>query len=134
MKCIKSAEDSEPAHLCLDKWTVQMKLVSDTFKIVDHFPGVCCSFHMMKKCLVNAVFNACSDTTGLETSKYTDRTITAAFADFLDLACGKQKNLEDCDKTFAEGTKKLVDVVAGGIQPQNGSALFHALKIVMRHD
>lgn len=139
MQCVKSKVASEPAHVCLDKWTVQMKLISDTFNIENHFPGVCCSYHMMKTCLVDAVLHACRNTTGSEefgkeAAKYTERTVSETFVDFLDLACGRQKNIEDCNKTFADGTKILVDAVANGVPPQNGSALFHALKIVTRHD
>ena len=134
MKCIKRPEDSEPAHRCLDRWTIQMKLVSDNYPIDDHFPGVCCSYHMMKNCLVDSVTQLCSNTTGIESAKYTEKMMMDTFSDFLDLACGRQKNMEDCDRTFKEGTQKLVDAVKGGVPPQNGSALFHAIKIVTRHD
>lgn len=89
---------------------------------------------MMKKCLVSAVLDVCKESTGHETAKYIERTITAAFADFLDLACGRQKTIEECKKTFTDGTQKLINSVEGGVEPQTGSALFHALKIVIRHD
>lgn len=134
MKCVQSPEKSEPAHVCIDQWTVMMKLVSDTFAIEDHFPGVCCSFHIMRDCLVSAVSNSCQNTTSAETAEYTRRKITETFSDFLDLACGKQKNRQECDVTFKDGTGKLLKAIENGVPVQNGSALFHALKIVTRHD
>ena len=139
MQCVKSKGASEPAHVCLDKWTVQMKLISDTFTIEDHFPGVCCSYHMMKTCLVDAVLKACKSTTGdeqagREAAKYTEKTVSETFIDFLDLACGRQKNMDDCHRTFSNGTQTLLEAVASSVPPQTGSALFHALKIVTRHD
>lgn len=134
MTCIKGAEESEPAHMCLDKWTVMMKTISDSFKQADHFPGVCCSFHMMKECLVAAVIDACKQSTGQETAAYIEKTIMAAFADFLDLACGRQKTIDECKRTFADGTSKLLNSVVNPVSAQNGSALFHALKIIIRHD
>jgi len=134
MKCIRNPADSEPAHQCLDRWTVQMKLVSDQYSIEDHFPGVCCSFHIMKDCLVKAVLSVCKEATAAESAKYAEKMMLQTFSDFLDLACGRQKNLEDCERTFKEGTRKLIDAVAAGVPAQNGSALFHAIKIVTRHD
>jgi hypothetical protein len=111
-----------------------MKLVSENYPIEDHFPGVCCSFHMMKNCLVDSVTKLCVNSTGLESAKYTEKMMMETFSDFLDLACGRQKNLADCDRTFKEGTQKLIDAVKDGVPPQNGSALFHAIKIVTRHE
>ena len=88
----------------------------------------------MRDCLVSAVANACRNTTGKESAEYTKKKITETFSDFLDLACGKQKSLQECNVTFKDGTDKLISAIKNGVPPQNGSALFHALKIVTRHD
>jgi len=134
MSCVKDKASSEPAHKCMDKWSVMMKLISDTFPIPDHFPGVCCSFHLMRDCIVGAVTKVCAESTGPETAKYIERTITAAFSDFLDLACGRQRSVAECRKTFTKGTEILERTIAPGVEPQKGSALFHALRIIIRHD
>ncbi|KAI1286243.1 hypothetical protein HDE_11002 [Halotydeus destructor] len=134
MKCIKGAKESEPAHTCMDKWTVMMKLISDNYEQPDHFPGVCCSFHIMKKCLVGAVIDVCPGSVGRDTAAYIEKTITSGFSDFLDLACGRHKTIGDCHKTFPNGTREFERIMTTEVGPQNGSVLFHALKIIIQHD
>lgn len=134
MGCIKDEKASEPAHQCSDKWSIMIQTISSNFSSNQHFPAFCCSFHLFRECLLTRVNDLCKNTTGPGTAKYIEGSISDAVADFMDLACNKHANKEQCATNLPRGFARLQKIFNRDIPPQNTSPLFHFLQFAIKYD
>lgn len=135
MTCIKDEKTSEPAHQCSDKWTIMIKMISkNVTESSKQLPLFCCSFHLFRECLIERVNELCRNSTGPNTAKYIEGTISDAVADFMDLACNRHQNKQECEKNQPRGMARLMRIMGRDIPAQNTSPLFHFLQFAIKYD
>jgi len=134
LQCFKNEEELSEVHLCMDKLIVQLEHMSNITGD-NRIQSTCCSFHMLKECAEQKAFKICKNKEAVDYIKYL---ITEVTNELIKYACGKYRNLNDCDRYMDKNDWKMLKDIVASDDPQVirsqriHSSPFIALKNIMK--
>ncbi|CAG2118907.1 unnamed protein product [Medioppia subpectinata] len=92
MKCFEPKEKMTPLHVCTDKHTKAMELVSLMNKGDPHMQFMCCAYQLFRRCITKEVTQICS----VGHSQFWDEMFDEVASEAVTMACSDLNSVDKC--------------------------------------